>query len=266
MEFFNSSDGVRLAYSVEGSGPPVLFVLGAGCDSGLWRAAGYLDPLLAEYTCILFDHRGHGESDKPRGPDRYHVDRQVDDLTELLDHLGVHAVAFWGYSAAVSPGVRLAERAPERVWALVINGAVEPPGPPAERYSWVPEFAAQFRPGGGGWDQLIEDFAEQEPEPIPEWMKERIRATDPEQCADRVESYPTWGWEEWDALPQIGTPTLFITGALEDEDDHVGEIVRRMRAGERLRLEGKGHINAFLASEQVLPVVRSFLAAHAPQA
>lgn len=114
MAFVTSSDGVRLAYEVEGDGPALVLHLGAGCDSGLWRAAGYLDPLAASYSCILFDHRGHGESDKPRGPGAYHIDRLVSDVVELLDHLELESVAFWGYSAGVSPGIKLAEEQPGR--------------------------------------------------------------------------------------------------------------------------------------------------------
>lgn len=66
-------------------------------------------------------------------------------------------------------------------------------------------------------------------------------------------------------LPTIRTPTLFLTGELEDPDDDVGEVVGRMADGERLRLGGHGHINAFLATELVLPPVQDFLARNIPR-
>jgi pimeloyl-ACP methyl ester carboxylesterase len=263
VPFVESSDGVRLAYDVEGEGPPLLLHLGAGCDSGLWRAAGYVEPLSRSYSCILFDHRGHGASDKPRGAAAYHLDRLTADVLELLDELELDSVAFWGYSAGISQGVRLAELHPERVWAIVASGAVAPGDPPDELAAWSRTAAAEFREHG--WEKLIAGFETQEPEPIPKWMIDRIRATDVEQFVDLIECYPEWHWEEWDALPELDVPTLFLTGELEDRDDNVGEIVARMHRGEVLRLTGLGHINAFLATETVLPRVEAFLAAHAPQ-
>jgi hypothetical protein len=83
---------------------------------------------------------------------------------------------------------------------------------------------------------------------------------------DTLLSIPDWnGWEEWDVLPNLTTPTLFLTGELEDGDVNVGHVVGRMPAGDRLRLADLGHINAFLAADQVLPVVEDFLAGHAPR-
>jgi pimeloyl-ACP methyl ester carboxylesterase len=124
----------------------------------------------------------------------------------------------------------------------------------------VPEFREH------GWEKLLERFDRQEAAPIPEWMKERIRTTDVEQFVDTLQSIPTWdGWEEWEVLPTLTTPTLFLTGELEDSDDHVGELVARMPHAQRERLTGLGHINAFLACDRVLPPVEQFLAAHAPR-
>ncbi len=264
MQFFESSDRVRLAYELEGEGPALLLHLGAGCDSGLWGAAGYLERLTPSYTCVLFDHRGHGESDKPRGAEAYHIDRLTSDVVELLDHLGIESLAFWGYSAGISPGVRLAELHPDRVWAIVASGRVAPPDTREELAAWCETAAAEFREHG--WEKLLERYDIQEPDPVPEWMKEQIRATDPEQFADMIDSYPAWnGWDEWDVLPMLDTPVLFVTGELEDKDGHVSEIVGRMRAGEQLRLSGQGHINAFLASDTVLQRVEPFLAQHAPR-
>ncbi|HEY5630032.1 MAG TPA: alpha/beta hydrolase [Candidatus Limnocylindrales bacterium] len=263
MSDFVASDGVRLAYRVVGEGPALILHMGAGCDSRLWTAAGYAEPLSRSYSCVLFDHRGHGASDKPRGSASYRIDRLTDDLVELLDHLKIDSAAFWGYSSGISPGVRLAEREPERTWALIGSGSVGPPDTPEELARWVTETTAEFR--AHGWERLIERFERQERTPIPEWMTASIRATDVEQYVDLVASCPDWHWEEWDVLPTLRVPTLFLTGELEDPDDAVGAMVDRMPKAERVRLTGLGHINAFLATTQVLPRVERFLDRHRPR-
>ncbi|HEY2311664.1 MAG TPA: alpha/beta hydrolase [Gaiellaceae bacterium] len=262
MAFLTSSDGVRLAYVLEGDGPALVLHTGAGCDADLWRAAGYVEPLAASYTCILFDHRGHGASDCPRGPAAYHVDRLTADVVELLDHLDLESVAFWGYSAGISPGIKLCEEQPRRVWALLGSGGIAPADSPEELADWLAVTVPEFRERG--WETLLERFGKQEPDPIPDWMKERIRATDVGQYIDQLLALPDWDWDEWEALGKLSTPTLFLTGELEDPDDLVEQAVERMSNGARVRIAGQGHINAFLRSDDVLPHVTAFLAANAP--
>lgn len=255
MPTLTSRDGMALQYSLEGSGPPVLLHLGAGCDADLWRAAGHLKPLSQEFTCILFDHRGHGQSDHPRGPEANHVDRYAADVFELLDALGLPSVGFWGYSNGISVGMRVGELAPARLRALVGSGTIGR-RTPAELASMVSQSIAEYRQHG--WEKMIAGFEEEEGE-VPSWMKERIRSTDIEPVIGWSESRLTWGWSAWEALSRVQTPTLFVVGELEDPHDTMAEAVALMRDGRRVRVPGKGHINAFLDAEFVLPHVRQFL-------
>ena len=258
--FLAAPDGTRLHYKIEGEGPPLVLHLGAGCDSELWRAAGYLEPLAKRYRCILFDHRGHGLSDRPRGVQANHIDRYVADVVALLDHLGLEKAAFWGYSAAISVGLKLAEQHPTRIWALVGSGGLGR-ATPEQIGEIVARRVPEFREDG--WEKLIARFDQQEPEPVPEWMKQRIRATDVQQFIDWFLAISDWNWDEWEALPLISAPTLFLTGELEDPDDETGTAASSMPDGTRFRIPGQGHINAFLASKLVLPQVAAFLAKHA---
>lgn len=253
-------DGVRLHYEVEGDGPPLVLHLGAGCDSELWRAAGYLEPLAKSYRCILFDHRGHGLSDRPRGAQANHIDRYVADVVALLDSLGLDKAAFWGYSAGISVGLKVAQQHPARIWALVGSGGIGRATPEQIREiiaRRVPELREH------GWEKLIARFDQQEPEPVPEWMKQRIRATDVQQFIDWFLALPDWNWNEWEALPLISVPTLYLTSELEDPRDETAKAAALMPDGRRFRIPGQGHINAFLGSRVVLSEVTPFLAKHA---
>ncbi|HEY8864830.1 MAG TPA: alpha/beta hydrolase [Candidatus Dormibacteraeota bacterium] len=260
MPFVTSPDGVRLKYEIKGEGPTLLLHLGTGCDSELWRAAGYLGPLSQRYRCILFDHRGHGESDRPRGIEANHIDRYEADVLALLDHLKIESTAFWGYSAAIDIGLRLADSHPSMIRALVGSGGLGHSTPEEIAQSVakrVPELQEH------GWEKMLGRFDVQESEPIPGWMKESIRATDIQQFIDYLQAIPSWGWDEWEAMRTIMTPTLFITGELEDPNDGTAAAVARMPNASRVRLPGLGHINAFLKSDVVLPLVVEFLDRHA---
>jgi pimeloyl-ACP methyl ester carboxylesterase len=110
---------------------------------------------------------------------------------------------------------------------------------------------------------MLGRFDDRESEPVPEWMKERIRATDVQQFVDFFLAMPNWNWDEWDALPHVAAPTLFLTGDLEDPDDETSEAAALMPNATRFRIPGQGHINAFLKSSVVLPQVTAFLAEYA---
>jgi hypothetical protein len=50
---------------------------------------------------------------------------------------------------------------------------------------------------------------------------------------------PDWGWDEWEALPRVGTPTLFVVGELEDPDDETAEGAALMPNASRFRVLGQ---------------------------
>lgn len=259
MPFVTAGDGVRLSYELEGSGPPLLLHLGSGCEAGLWRAAGYLPALAESHTCILFDHRGHGPSDHPVGPEANHIDRLAADVVTILDELGIDRTAFWGYSNGFIVGLKVADDHPSRIGSLVASGVIWPTTP-EEMAEYIPQRVAEYREFG--WDKLIAAFVEEEG-PIPEWMARSIRETDVEHPIGFIESWPTWGWNDWESMGRIEAPTLILTGELEDPDDTMAEAAARMKDARRVRIPGKGHINGFLDSAFVLPHALGFLASHA---
>ncbi len=110
--------GGSLYYEVTGSGPPVVFAHGLGGNHRSWWQQV---PLFAEYyTCVTFGHRGFAPSrdatGRPRPP------RYADDLTALLDHLGVARAAIVAQSMGGWTAMEFALRAPRRVAALVLCG------------------------------------------------------------------------------------------------------------------------------------------------
>ena len=83
-------DGVKIFYSVSGSGPAVMLSHGYTATSKMWR--GQI-PALTGYRLITWDMRGHGESDSPHDPTLYSEAHTTADMAALLDHLDeTHAV------------------------------------------------------------------------------------------------------------------------------------------------------------------------------
>jgi pimeloyl-ACP methyl ester carboxylesterase len=237
-------DGLRLAYDVVGDGYPVVMHTGAGGDSRMFREAGYVDGL-AEFTVILFDHRGHGDSAAPADPGRHTVGDHVADVVALAEHVGLERFVFWGYSAGARVGYQLAADEPARLAALVAQGTVDPEdGDDAQE--WLDE-AAEVRARG-----LAAVLGDEE---IPAWLLENLLSTDSEVVARGFECFA--GWTPWPLFPNIAAPTLIVAGELED----VGcvKAAARMPDGRAVVLPGLDHVGAFARSDVVLPHVLPFL-------
>ena len=116
MPSFLSYDGVRLAYTQLGEGPPLVCVPG-----GPGRAAGYLEDLgglSRTRTLVLLDARATGRSEVPPDPASLRYDRLADDLEALRVHLGLSVVDLLGHSAGAL--VAQAYAAQHRVGRLVL--------------------------------------------------------------------------------------------------------------------------------------------------
>jgi haloalkane dehalogenase len=130
---FFDAGGARLHYLDEGRGPPVVMVHGNPTWSFYYR--DLVLRLRGRYRCIVPDHVGCGLSDKPdesRYP--YTLDRRVQDLTALLDHLRLDrdvtlVLHDWGGMI----GSAWATRFPERVKRLVVLNAAAFPLPAGKR-------------------------------------------------------------------------------------------------------------------------------------
>lgn len=113
---FVEANNVRMFYTDEGDGPPVLMVHGWSCDGSDW--AWQTPALLAAgYRCIVPDLRGHGRSSVPAGgfaPRDY-----ASDLAALLAHLGAGPVVAIGHSMGGATVVALAVEHPKAVRAIV---------------------------------------------------------------------------------------------------------------------------------------------------
>ncbi|HEY2791503.1 MAG TPA: alpha/beta hydrolase, partial [Micromonosporaceae bacterium] len=105
---------MALSYDVAGSGPTVALLHSTVCDRTMWDPQM---PALVEagYHVVRCDFRGFGGTP---APDRPYNDAQ--DVTDLLDLLGIDRVALIAASGGGRVALEIAARWPRRVASLAL--------------------------------------------------------------------------------------------------------------------------------------------------
>ncbi|MFO1081741.1 MAG: alpha/beta fold hydrolase [Reyranellaceae bacterium] len=111
-------DGVRIHYEIHGSGPTVLLSHGYSSTARMWD--GQVAALADRYRVIVWDMRGHGDSDYPADPTRYSEALTVGDMAALLDVAGVDKAIVGGLSLGGYMSLAFHASHPERVRALML--------------------------------------------------------------------------------------------------------------------------------------------------
>jgi pimeloyl-ACP methyl ester carboxylesterase len=259
-------DGVTIGYEVVGEGRPVILVHGWATDRSWWTEFGFVDALVSDHQVITLDLRGHGRSSAPHGRDAYRGEEQVSDLLAVADAVGVDRFAVWGLSLGGWVGWFSALNAPERVQALVTTGQwdlapldeaegldVEPLVPVLRRGDMPSAVAlVQEQAAAAASDGFV----------FPPAILAVIGRSDPIALADCLERRRSSAVAD---IAAVSTPTLLISGELEDPDDEAADVAARLQHGEHLWLPQLGHAGAGAASKLTVPAVRAFLERWMPQ-
>jgi pimeloyl-ACP methyl ester carboxylesterase len=111
-------DGVNIHYEVYGSGPPLLLTHGYSSTSAMWQ--GQVDALSKQHKLILWDMRGHGQSDYPEDAAAYSEALTIGDMAALLDKVGASSAIVGGLSLGGYMSLAFYRAHPQRVRALLI--------------------------------------------------------------------------------------------------------------------------------------------------
>jgi pimeloyl-ACP methyl ester carboxylesterase/DNA-binding winged helix-turn-helix (wHTH) protein len=125
IHFATAPDGVRIAYALSGSGPPLVraphWMTHLDWD---WRSS-VLGPRIQawsrKFRLLRYDARGLGLSD--RNTIAESLDQWVDDLETVVDAAGLDRFALIGPSGGGMVAIRYAARHPRRVSHLLLIGA-----------------------------------------------------------------------------------------------------------------------------------------------
>jgi pimeloyl-ACP methyl ester carboxylesterase/DNA-binding CsgD family transcriptional regulator len=122
IRFCAGSDGVRLAYAMSGTGPPLIraphWMTHLEHDTAVW--GHLLEALSRRFTLVRFDQRGCGLSD--RDVAEISFEAWVRDLEVVADAAQLERFAVLGVSQGAAMAVTYAVRHPERVSHLILFG------------------------------------------------------------------------------------------------------------------------------------------------
>jgi pimeloyl-ACP methyl ester carboxylesterase len=111
-------DGVKIHYEVHGKGPTILLSHGYSSTSRMWD--GQVAALKDRYQVIVWDMRGHGESDYPKDPALYSEGLTIGDMRALLDVVGADKAIVAGLSLGGYMSLAFHASHPNRVRALML--------------------------------------------------------------------------------------------------------------------------------------------------
>ena len=274
IHFCTARDGVQLAYSTIGRGPPMIKTgnwmthLEYDLESPIWR--GLYRELAKDHMLARYDARGNGLSD--RTVDEISFDVFVSDLEAVVDATGITRFALLGISQGCAVSIAYAVRHPERVSHLILYGGFAVGWKKRARSAAQKEedeaLLTLMRVGWGkanpAFRQLFtSQFMPDATKEQADWFNELQRMTVTGDVAVRM--FEAAGEIDVTALlPQVTVPTLVMHA--RDDARVPFEAGRRMAAGipnaQFVPLDGCNHI--FLADDpafgQFLEHTRTLLA------
>ena len=275
-------DGLRQHYLDEGDGAPVVMVHGNPTWSFFYRRL--VEALSPSRRCIVPDHIGCGLSDKPDDSRyEYTLERRVDDLEALLDHLGVRedvslVVHDWGGMI----GTAYAARHPDRIARMVVLNTAGFHMPGDKTFPWALHLCRDTPLGaltvrglnafarGTAWigcknRRMPRSLRDAYAAPYDAWASRiaihRFVQDIPLRPGDRA--YDLVSWVQ-DRLPLLANVPMFIAWGMKDfvfDEPFLREWERRFPAAEVHRFPKAGHYVLEDEAATLVPMIRDFLAA-----
>ncbi len=241
------SGGVELYWQRSGQGEPLLLIQGMSGTHLAWGEP-FLAGLESDFDCVVFDHRGIGNSTEVEAP--FTIAELAADAVAVMDAAGLETAHVLGISMGGMVAQELALNHPERLRTLTL-GCTYCGGPgsslidPADAGPLLAAlgsgdlqrvFRAMYEvnlsPGFRADESHYEDFAAM------------AGALPARQATVQLQIQAVGGHQTQARLGQIATPTLVVHGT-EDRMIPVanGELIASLVPGARLELlDGAGHM------------------------
>jgi pimeloyl-ACP methyl ester carboxylesterase len=262
MDTTTSADGTTIVLDVTGHGPAVVLVGGAFNDRT--TVAALAEELSADFTAVAYDRRGRGGSGDTKP---YAVEREIEDLAAVIDHVGGSA-----YVVGHSSGAILSLRAAAQLSSIKKVAAYEPP--------FVVDNGLREVPGA--------DMAERTQALIDEGRRDEAvelfmteGASVPAEHVAGMRSDPSWAWlaglahtlpydlaicgnsntVPTDVLAKIAVPALVVAGGASPEWFRVTAraVTNAIPGARTFTMDGEDHGSVLQRPATLAKVLREFL-------
>ena len=261
---FAKVNGIKIAYRVQGDGPPLVLIMGYRLNSMAWPA-NFIEQLARRFTVITLDNRGTGLSDKPvRG---YAIANMARDVARVLDELGIAQVHLLGYSMGGAIAQEFVRQFPARVSSLILCATMA--GGSRAKYATSsalatmrdldglsPEQAARriwrvtYSPG---YLEHHRDLAEKQ-------TRREVALPTPLHAADlQFQAFAEFDGSK--ALGEIRCPTLILTGDLDELIPAQNAVMmsKLIQGAELVVISGCGHRVLWEATQSCVDLLAEFL-------
>jgi DNA-binding winged helix-turn-helix (wHTH) protein/pimeloyl-ACP methyl ester carboxylesterase len=255
IQFFTTSDGVRIAYTVGGSGPPLVRAIDWLNHLDFeWKnphRRHWFSHIMRHNTLLRYDQRGSGLSDW--NVDDFSFERSLADFEELIATVGFDKFALVGSCQGGPIGAAYAARHPEKVTKLILVGSFARGWPPPGSMM-TEQFNAMLTLIRLGWGRDNPAFRQLwttlfRPDASPEeteWMNEFQRITSsPDNAALMMAEFPKI--DITDLLPKVSCPTL----VMHSRDEAVVPAIEGRLIASRIR--GARYVELPSRSHEVVP-------------
>jgi len=267
MPYVTLKDGSRLWYEEKGRGTPIVFLHGWLGNS--WHFSNQLDYFSKTYRVFVFDHKGHGRSDRPEDA-RYTLPEFAEELDQALNKLvGDEKVVLTGHSMGgfISLIYAINPRFKKRLKGLVLMSTASKFTNPG-----LDEFLNLIRKGEmtivdrGLVESILVSicfngkYIASHEDTITKFVEEVLRNS--EYVAFRTATYCVNLYNVEDILAEIDIPTLILTG---DEDAFIfpqeSESMHSKIKNSIIRVFSPniGHMIQFEALEEYNKTLENFL-------
>jgi pimeloyl-ACP methyl ester carboxylesterase len=257
-------NGIKIAYSVRGSGPPLVFIMGYRLSSLAWPF-NFVEALAERFAVVLFDNRGTGTSDKPTFG--YEISNMARDVGGLLDHLEIARTNVLGYSMGGAIAQEFVRQFPDRVLGLALCATMC--GGPRAVYASAPVVRVMREIDGLKPEEIARriwevtyspGYLENHRDVAEDQMRREIAAPTPLHAADlQYQAFAEFDCSR--ALANIKAPTLVLTGDLDQlVSPQNSKLIAGLIPGASLIvIPGCGHRMMWEATDECVGFVTKFL-------
>jgi len=256
-----TTNQIKMNYQITGNGEPLVFIHGLGSSGRDWEYQ--VDDFSRKYKVITMDLRGHGNTEKPKGP--YSMSMFAQDIAGLLIELKEEPAHVVGLSLGGGIAFQLALDYPDLVKTLTIVNSFPELVIRSfkDRLNAWQRFAIVKLLGMKKMGEILSErlFPKHEHNEIRELFVQRWAENDPR--AYQASMQAMIGWSVVNRLDSIKCPTLIIAA---DKDytslDSKKEYTKLIQAAELVVISDSRHATPVEHPDEFNRVLIKFLDKH----